>query len=87
MEGHEIAIGRMRLAQISARVEGVEGLSEGVPHMRAHARMCAHTIMTLYSLSNPSNIPENCHSLVLPSVKYRKDMSFHISGECHAAFA
>lgn len=77
MEGGELRVGRMRFSQFSGMLEGVEGSREVLPHVRAHVCAGAHTIMTPYSLSIPSNIPENCRLFVLPPSRYRKDMSFH----------
>lgn len=79
-EGWELRVGRAHFSQISGMLESVEGRREVLPHMRAHVCAGAHMIMTPYSLSIPSNIPENCRLFVLPPSRYRKGTSFHGSG-------
>ena len=78
MEGGEIRRGRRQNARISAPLEGVEGRSGVPPCACACARTGAHTIMTLYSLSNPSNHAEICGFSVLPSSIGWKDASFQM---------
>jgi hypothetical protein len=67
MEGHHLASGRSRERRISARLEGVEGPWEGLPHAYAHARTGVRMIITPYSLSTLSNHAEICRFLLSPS--------------------